>query len=696
MSATGAGSHCTTCEKYDHWIELVVVDEHNQSFDTVKGTLTDGSGKKHDIEISDQPLLVEGLAPGRITLSLQKKPWLKQAQARTPNQADDDPVQQWLDENPTGHEASERQLQNATMGDLVSKGKTQKTLPERHRAGQAGTLKLATDNSYVVKIQGANYITLRLGMFFDGTANNTYSANWGKKKLDAYAGTWRGYYLANQDKPFKDWPAESLEFPNDDDFHWFWQKDEDVESSAANEWTNVQKLYDLYMEKAFNDDNSVFYHKEYITGIGTGNSTEIAKADESTLGQGLGTGDYGVTAKVSTGIKQLCEQIPDLFKFIKERSPELVDGITKFEFDAFGFSRGAAAARHFIHTVLDGKKSQFAKKLRKTCQKEQIFLTPVFDWKNNEQCEVTFAGIFDTVAAIAQMNHFDFTPHNTRNGKVRLWLDPKRVKHAVHLTASSQTEYRYNFCLNRFNPAKNFHELSLPGAHSDIGGGYFSRQSFEPDFLLPLFEHKQIAQKTQIIDDDWFSEREYQRVKAKLTEKLQKTYQMEAEAGWNMADYQIRFKKQKRKRGNSDRRTEWKITGELYIQRIVEGDLSRLYLRVMYGLAEFYGVPVSDINENNYPVWTDPDELYYTVPDTLLNSVTKEKYPYGKLCQEILQMAKSGDMNTLSNSLSHQSFQQKMMQLNLIHHSSSTGIANPPNLKHGHYEREVFACNKND
>ncbi|MEI8631116.1 hypothetical protein P4S72_01235 [Vibrio sp. PP-XX7] len=75
------------------------------------------------------------------------------------------------------------------------------------------------------------------------------------------------------------------------------------------------------------------------------------------------------------------------------------------------------------------------------------------------------------MAAVADLIRFDFTPHNNRNGGVRLWLDPKRVTHAVHLFANAHGEYRYNFCLNQLNPAKNFHELSLPGAHSDMAAG---------------------------------------------------------------------------------------------------------------------------------------------------------------------------------------------------------------------------------
>ena len=96
-------------------------------------------------------------------------------------------------------------------------------------------------------------------------------------------------------------------------------------------------------------------------------------------------------------------------------------------------------------------------------------------------------GLFDSVAAIVNLAAGDVLAHNNRNHPVKLYLDPGKVGQAVHLTAAH--EHRRNFALNSLRnrdgslPA-NFREISLPGVHSDIGGGYGDSQ--REDVLLSL------------------------------------------------------------------------------------------------------------------------------------------------------------------------------------------------------------------
>ncbi|WP_415846673.1 hypothetical protein, partial [Vibrio aerogenes] len=721
-------------------------DEHNQSFDTVKGTLTDGSGKKHDIEISDQPLLVEGLAPGRVTLSLQKKPWLKQAQARTPNQADDDPVQQWLDDNPTGHEASERQLQNATMGDLISKGKTQNTLPERHRAGQAGTLKLATDNSYVMKIQGANYITLRLGMFFDGTANNTYSADWGKQQLEKYYKNWKAFDSQTRDEiskkihiPAKLLPASEL---TDICFQLPKSMIKADCGSACNERTNVQKLFDLY-QNDYVQKTQVVNYPLYITGIGTGNETAIAPADESEkVGMGLGKGKYGVDAKALHGIDNIAKMLKQIYEAAEEKlsDGEYVDGFHRIEIDAFGFSRGAAAARSFINYVLDGKFGEFSVRLRRALKRDKIYLCSAFDVADNQYCQVMFAGLFDTVAATG-------LPHNNKNLPGRLWLDPKRVQKVVHLTANPTTEYRYNFCLNQVNPAGHFEEHVLPGAHSDLGGGYFATASFEQND--PIYENQLVAEFSDITEygvrqklkemqqtketmgwpksgfeqvisydgsssylfghyigrlycrrvvvdnispDDYLLPVYENQLVAELSDiteygvrqKLEEKQRAEEALGWPRSGF-----KQVTSYEDSNSIFGGHHIGKLYCRRVVNGYLSRVYLRLMYGLAEYHGVPVKDVDEIKWdaPLYRIPMEY------SSLENPAIAPLPLGTMGEQVLAVAREGKV--LAALKSHQTLNH-LMALNLIHHSSAVGIANKPNFDktRNQYYRVVYPCAK--
>ena len=77
--------------------------------------------------------------------------------------------------------------------------------------------------------------------------------------------------------------------------------------------------------------------------------------------------------------------------------------------------------------------------------------------------EIRFLGIFDTVAAIGD-------PANDDNDPVNVHLKTSQVtKRIYHLTAGD--EYRRNFRLNRNVPGGG-DSFQLPGAHSDVGGGY--------------------------------------------------------------------------------------------------------------------------------------------------------------------------------------------------------------------------------
>lgn len=81
--------------------------------------------------------------------------------------------------------------------------------------------------------------------------------------------------------------------------------------------------------------------------------------------------------------------------------------------------------------------------------------------------------MFDTVAAIVVPAAGDFSPANNNNPSIHLALPVKQTLRAVHITATD--EFRDYFTLNQMNPAAQFTEITVPGAHSDAGGGYYSR-----------------------------------------------------------------------------------------------------------------------------------------------------------------------------------------------------------------------------
>ena len=88
----------------------------------------------------------------------------------------------------------------------------------------------------------------------------------------------------------------------------------------------------------------------YVEGIGT---TDF-KSD-SEIGEALGMLETGIIAKVESGIAKVIENI-------RKRNP-FRKPINNIFLDAFGFSRGAAAARNFVYATLNKKSNTLKKQL---------------------------------------------------------------------------------------------------------------------------------------------------------------------------------------------------------------------------------------------------------------------------------------------------------------------------------------------
>jgi hypothetical protein len=230
--------------------------------------------------------------------------------------------------------------------------------------------------------------------------------------------------------------------------------------SYANAPSNVAKLWDLYIEEEKEEEGTSTYRFSiYAPGAGTK------------------TGDDDVLYSAATGMGEagVVEQVKRAFKTLVETTKRLTEGqpIDRLTLDLFGFSRGAAAARHAAHEINQGENGLLAQMLA-----ENGILWP-------KTVEIRFVGLFDSVAAIVNPAAGDLSAHNNRNYPVKLYLNSDKVRHAVHLTAAH--EHRRNFALNSLRsrdgslPA-NFREISLPGVHSDIGGGYGDSQ--REDVLL--------------------------------------------------------------------------------------------------------------------------------------------------------------------------------------------------------------------
>jgi hypothetical protein len=111
------------------------------------------------------------------------------------------------------------------------------------------------------------------------------------------------------------------------------------DNSYGNAPSNVAHLYDLYPDNTatpLSEDAEIGYVRVYVEGIGT----RSGGADATLIGQGLGQGETGVVARVRQTPDMLSKQLG----FFQQKNPGIT--IRNLEFDLFGFSRGAAAARH--------------------------------------------------------------------------------------------------------------------------------------------------------------------------------------------------------------------------------------------------------------------------------------------------------------------------------------------------------------
>lgn len=232
-------------------------------------------------------------------------------------------------------------------------------------------------------VQSCPRVTLEIGVFFDGTGNNTANSNAGDGMTEAQR-------LARND-------------------------------SYSNARSNVSLLHELYKNgDAYDIRNSCGGYARrfaaiYKDGIGT-----AAGQDDSTLsGQGMGLGGTGVESRVY-------EACLDVGAAINRLSPGVEP--TEIILDVFGFSRGAAAARYFVNCFRQGYIDYY----KNFVSPKRAYLPP------GRKVRIRFVGIFDTVSSIAG-------PGSHGDGGLNLNLKPGQATRITHLTAMH--EYRVNFPL---------------------------------------------------------------------------------------------------------------------------------------------------------------------------------------------------------------------------------------------------------
>lgn len=415
--------------------------------------------------------------------------------------------------------------------------------------------------------QARQGITLRIGVFFDGTGNNLANA--------AVTEKCRQDDLTLLDERTL---GEVVEYCRAHGFggsegNGFFTQTPD--NSYGNAPSNVARLFDLYKDDATRslakDERSASI-KAYLEGIGTSSGEE-----DSVYGQGTGMGDTGVVARVMQSPQKIQESLGRLLG----NNPNLeIEGL---ELDIFGFSRGAAAARHFANEILKSESGILASLFNA----QAPGFSAEFDWATNVQ--INFIGLFDTVAAVADPLSWDFSPADHHNPGVNLYLPPDCARKVLQLKA--RDEMRWNFALNSVTP--HHQEITLPGAHSDIGGGY-----------LPAVQEKLILSRpvSSTVPADTPTERTHA---WRETER-----QYEKWKAFGLPEDQLKKEvcriRKLHPRGVNHPPEDW-VLGLVTIDRQIRGELSLVYLRVMRELAAEHGVPVKAVPDT--PSLAIPFEL---------------------------------------------------------------------------------------
>jgi hypothetical protein len=288
-----------------------------------------------------------------------------------------------------------------------------------------------------------------IGVFFDGTSNNRQNVEGRRKNPDLK----------------KSWASNK----------------DGSNTSFGNDHTNVDKL-----EKAY--PNDAHYFSIYVEGIGTKNPKKkedgsLSYYGDFTSGQGYGTGETGLYEKVEKGC----------FDIIKKLKKSNLKTISTLYIDAFGFSRGAAAARIFVNELYKTKNpkdddSYNMGYLGKAFKELDYKVKPI-------RIKIRFLDLYDTVSSYDGDVYDDIA-------KDKVPLRIPTVGFTVHLTA--EDEHREMFPLTNIASASSGKELSLPGVHSDIGGGY--KNGEWEQVILSESSHMLKKEKQKMLEQGWFNE----------------------------------------------------------------------------------------------------------------------------------------------------------------------------------------------
>ncbi|WP_255310674.1 DUF2235 domain-containing protein [Aliivibrio sp. 1S128] len=430
-------------------------DENNQPYEGIEVTIEDAVGTIQTISLKAGSNLIENIASGPIKVSMEPQELIDLVEDRDKRvESESSPVVDFSKEEKGGLEGDVNKVyQQVTLGDLWSKAPDYH-FPEEHHKGKLGNISFVHNESYVIEILDFTKQEIRFGVFFDGTGNNSFNADFGA--------------MCDKDGFVPDEIQGVCE-----DLTSFSKRHR---GSYDNSITNIGRLSESYDS----EQKNVF--SIYMEGVGT----KALEEDERFPDMGLGVGDRGV---IAISMKAIDDMFFELNKL------NLSVNLIKLTFDIFGFSRGAATARHFANEI-------YKKQDGLVYQKLQL--------NSFSKTSINFIGLYDTVSAIGCIKDLLDTTDEHNHG-INLYLPKDIANKVVHFTAHH--ECRDNFALNSVAPEHQ--EIALLGVHSDIGGGY--KDPIDSVMIMKPYLRS-------ITEDDWHVEQKFNNKAAAKIEEMKQEF----------------------------------------------------------------------------------------------------------------------------------------------------------------------------
>lgn len=321
---------------------------------------------------------------------------------------------------------------------------------ENRQRSQARACTLPQDN--IPKCTGQ----LHIGLFFDGTGNNLVEDYDGIKAEDQVKAMRSGTIP----KPSPDFNPE-----------------------LERKHTNVVRLFHTHPE-----NKREGFYRFYIPGVGTPfpvigdegdpGGSKFGKNGEARIIWGitrilntvhhyvmkgfmLSDADSKDFSNGGHDVRKLRAAQEKLQAILRGKKPEL----TLINLSVFGFSRGAAEARTFVHWLYDA------------CEAKKGDDGKIIGWKfAGIPIRLAFLGIFDTVASVGLTDALadgKLNGHQSWGSEKWMRLHPA-IEQCVHFVAGHEVRACFPLDSARVDDdyPGNVKEVMYPGAHSDVGGGY--------------------------------------------------------------------------------------------------------------------------------------------------------------------------------------------------------------------------------